>query len=166
MTIIYYSEINLICIILLFIFKRQMRYNGGQLSADSRIFGMILWATGIMCASDMVAGICRGQLFGGARALIEISNLIYYEAISVICFLWMAYVFTKLKIIENKKELFPWSIPLIAISIVTLINPFTHWLFKVDENNLYARNAGIYFHWIVISIVNIASLLTTYFRLH
>lgn len=149
MTVIYYSEINLICITLLFIFTRQIRYKSGQLSADSRIFSMILWATGIMCASDMVAGICRGQFFGGARALIEISNLIYYEAISVISFLWMAYVFAKLKIIENKKELFPWSIPLIAISIVTLINPFTQWLFTIDENNLYARNIGVYFHWIV-----------------
>lgn len=149
MTVVYYSEVNLICITILLLFTHQICYKSGQLSADSRIFSLILWTTVIMCASDMVAGLCRGQFFMGARVLIEISNLIFYETISATSFLWMTYVFTKLRLIEYKKGLFPWSIPFIAISIVTLINPFTQWLFTIDEHNLYTRGIGVYFHWIV-----------------
>ena len=150
MTIIYYSEINLICIIVLLLFTNQMHYKRDQFSSETRTFYLILWTTIIMCASDMMAGICRGQFFRGARAIIEISNLIFYESLSVISFLWLVYVFTKLKIIKNyKKELLIWAIPLIVISIATFINPFTNFFFTIDENNLYARNIGVYFHWIV-----------------
>lgn len=149
MTIIYYSEINLICIIILILFMSQMRYKGGQLSTDSRIFNLILWTTVVMCISDMVAGICRGQFFTGARVLIEGSNMVFYETISVVSYLWLVYVCIKLKLVENKKELFPAAIPFFVISIVTIVNPFAHWLFTIDENNLYTRGVGVSFHWIV-----------------
>lgn len=149
MTIIYYCEINLVCIIILLLFTNQMRYKSDHFSVDNRILRMMLWTTVLMCISDMVAGICRGQLFRGARALIEISNLLFYESISVVSFLWLVYVFKKYKIIKNNvKVLFIWSIPLILISIVTLTNPFTNFLFTIDDNNLYIRNIGVYFHWI------------------
>lgn len=148
MSIIYYCETNLICILFLLLFANQMRYKSVQLSDDSRTFSAILWTTLIMCISDLVAGVCRGQFFVGARALIEISNLMYYEAISLVSFLWLVYVFKKLKLIKNRKELLPWSILFVAITIVTIINPFTHWLFTIDENNLYTRGVGVYFHWI------------------
>ena len=83
--------------------------------------------------------------------IIEISNLIFYECLSIVSFLWMIYVFTKLKIIKNyKKELLLWAIPLIVITIATFINPFTRFFFKIDENNLYVRNIGVYFHWSII----------------
>lgn len=151
MNIIYYSEVNLICIIVLLLLANQMRYKSDQFSSENRTFSLILWTTIITCASDMVAGICRGQFFSGARMIIEISNLIFYESLSIISFLWMIYVFTKLKIIKNyNKKLLVWAIPFIVISIATFINPFTNFFFTVDENNLYVRNIGVYFHWIVI----------------
>ena len=86
-----YSEINLICIIVLLLFTNQMQYKRDQFSSETRTFYLILWTTIIMCASDMMAGICRGQFFRGARAIIEISNLIFYESLSVISFLWLVY---------------------------------------------------------------------------
>lgn len=150
MRMVYYIEINLLCIIFLLLFTRQRRYQSGRLSADSRIFGLMLWSTVILCASDMVAGLCRGQLFPGARVLVELSNLIFFEALSAVSFLWMAYVFTKLKLIEQKKEILLWAVPFLAISIVTIINPFTHWMFSIDENNLYSRGMGVYVHWGVL----------------
>lgn len=151
MNIIYYSEINLICIIVLLLFTNQMHYKSDQFSSENRIFYLILQMTIIVCASDMVAGICRGQFFRGARMIIEISNLIFYECLSIISFLWMIYVGTKLKIIKKyKKELLLWAIPLIVVSIATFINPFTSFFFTIDENNLYVRNIGVYFHWSII----------------
>lgn len=151
MTAIYYSEINLICIVILHLFIKQMHYKSDRFSSENRTFSLLLLATIIMCVADMAAGICRGQSFRGARAVIEFSNLLYYEALSVISFLWFLYVFIKIKIINNYgKRLLLWAIPLILISIVTVINPFTNFLFTIDENNLYTRNFGVYFHWAVM----------------
>ena len=150
MTVIYYSEINLVCIIILFLFANQIRYKSDQFSSDNRTFKLLLRATIIMCTADMVAGISRGQFFRGARIFIETSNLVFYEAISVVSFLWMVYVFTKLRMIKKHvNELFFWAIPFAVISIVTLTNPLTNFLFTIDENNLYIRNIGIYIHWAV-----------------
>lgn len=150
MSVIYYIEVNLLCMIIMLYIANQMRFQNNQFSENNRIINLISWATVIMCFSDMIAGICRGQFFWGARVIIEISNLIFFEAISVVSFLWLVYVLTKLKIIKNyKKELFLWSIPFIAISVLTLINPFTNFLFTIDKNNIYARNDGVYLHWII-----------------
>ena len=150
MNIIYYCEINLICILVLLLFTNQLHYKSDQFSSENNIFHYMLRTTVIMCISDMISGICRGQVFVGARMVIEISNLIYYETITIISFLWMVYVFTKLKIIKNyKKELLFWAIPLIAISVAVVSNHFTDFYFKIDENNLYERNVGVHFHWIV-----------------
>lgn len=150
MNILYYSEINLLCIIILILFRTQLHHKHGQLSMEDRVFIWLIWATVILCLSDMVAGICRGQFFWGARAVIEISNLIFFEALTMISYLWMIYVFIKLKTITQvDRRLCLWAIPLILFSIAAVCNPFTDILFIIDENNLYVRNVGIYLHWLV-----------------
>lgn len=45
--------------------------------------------------------------------------------------------------------MFLWAIPLITFSIVAVSSPITNVLFIIDENNLYIRSAGVYFHWLV-----------------
>lgn len=147
MTTIYYTEVNLICIIILLLFTHQMRYKSDKFSSENRIFNLMLWTTVVMCASDMIAGICRGQFFKGARILIEVSNTLFFETITITSFLWMIYVFTKFKIINKNRIIL--AIPFIIISIAILSNPLTHFMFTIDENNLYSRNVGVYYHWIV-----------------
>lgn len=150
MTVIYYVEVNVICMIILFLFGHQMSYKSDQLSSGNRTFRLLLWTVMLLCASDMAAGIFRGKLFSGARALIEFSNLLYFETVSATSFLWMVYVLTKLKMMKgSEKRLVLWGIPFYAVFLVTLINPVTNWMFTVDENNLYTRNVGVYFHWLV-----------------
>ncbi|MGN1048811.1 MAG: diguanylate cyclase domain-containing protein [Eubacteriales bacterium] len=166
MTIIYYSEVNLVCIIILLLFTNQMRFKSDQFSSDNRTLNLLLWTTIIMCSADMVAGICRGQFFSGARLLIEISNLIFYETISAVSFLWMVYVLVKLKITRNyEKELFLWAIPFIIVSIAALTNPFTDFMFTIDENNLYNRNIGVFLHWIVSWFYMIAATAIITFKI-
>lgn len=150
MTVIYYSEVNLICIVIVLLFTNQIRYKSDHYSSENRTFKLLMWSTIVMCVSDMVAGICRGKLFPGARAVIEISNLMFYEALSLVSFLWMVFVFTKLKMIKIRvREMFLWSIPLVAVSIALFTNPLTGFFFTIDENNLYTRNIGVYVHWLV-----------------
>lgn len=151
LNVIYYVEVNLICIVILLLFGNQFRHKTERFSTSRMVFTWLLWATIILCVADMVAGLSRGQDFLGARSVIEISNLLYFEALAVISYLWMAYVLIKLELIvlPEQKKLLLWAIPLIGFTLVALSNPLTHFLFSIDENNLYARGAGVYLHWVV-----------------
>lgn len=67
-TIAYYVEVNLICIFMLALFARQRRFRSDYASADNRVFSLMLWVSVLLCAADMVAGICRGRFFRRADA--------------------------------------------------------------------------------------------------
>lgn len=151
MNTIYYTEINLICIIILLLFKCQLHEKSKSFSTVSVVFNLLIQATILFCVSDMVAGSLRGQFFWGAAPILEVSNLIYFEALAIISYLWMLYVFLKLNStpVFSKKRLFLWSIPLLIFSLIALSNPFTHLLFFIDENHLYVRSNSIYLHWLV-----------------
>lgn len=104
----------------------------------------------MLCASDLIAGVLRGRVFWGAKACLELSNLIFYECLTVISYLWMIYVYVKLDAIRSfGRKTFLWSIPLMLFSLVAISNPFTHILFTINDHNLFVRNTGTYFHWVV-----------------
>lgn len=151
MRIIYYVEINLICIILLLLIKYSFHRKSEAFSAEMIVFNKLIWSAIFLCLSDMVAGIFRGLFFYGARIIIEVSNLAFYELLSVIGYLWMIYVNIRLKIIAyfDTKRIIIWGIPLILFTLVAITNPWTHILFIIDANNLYSRNSGVVFHWII-----------------
>lgn len=145
---LYYIEVNLICIVVLFIIKGRSLNN--TVSTSDKYFNTLILSTVLMCLSDLVAGVCRGRLFTGARAVIEISNLLYFWSMTLAGYCWLIYISVKLeKQSFNRKKPFLWSLPLIVFSLIAVINPYTEFLFKIDKNNLYVRNIGIYFHWLV-----------------
>lgn len=146
---VYYVEVNLICIVVLCLIRGRFR-NNNIVSTSDKYFYILIFATVLICLSDLVAGVCRGRLFTGARAVIEISNLLYCFTMTLAAYCWLMYIAVKLeKQSFNRKKTFLWSVPLIAFSLVATVNPYTEFLFRVDENNLYIRNSGIYFHWLV-----------------
>lgn len=150
MRILYYCEVNAICVVILLLFADQMRYKSDRRSSANRLFSLLLWTTVILCLSDMVAGICRGQSFRGAHLLTELSNMLFFEAISASSFLWMLYVFARLHLLEkSRRGFFWWSLPFVLMTAVILTNPLTHFVFTIDANNLYTRSTGIYIHWAV-----------------
>lgn len=150
-TIIYYIEINLVCIIILLLFQSQQRYKAEQFSNIRMVFSQIIWATIILCFADMISGSIKGYVFPTASVILEIFNLIFFEMITIISYLWLIYVLLKInttkKLYRGKKILY--ALPLIIFSVVVLTNPVTHVLFAIDENNNYFRNNGVILHWIV-----------------
>ena len=150
MNIIYYSEVNLICIIILALLKNRLRRSLDKNSTNHRIFNFLLCTTILLCASDMIAGIFRGQDWWGARIVLQASNLVFYESLTIISYLWMIYAFVELKIITHfDKKVILWAIPMLLFSIMAVLNPFTGVLFIINKDNLYVRNAGIYLHWLI-----------------
>lgn len=149
--VIYYIEVNVICIIILLLIWQQLSQNFGQFSTARMIFSRMLWVAVLLCVSDLIASAFNGQVFPGARAILQISNLIFYEGLTVISYLWMLYVFVKLnRVSDNDVKIFRLSaIPLVLFTLLALTNHRTSIFFTLDEHNVYARNFGIYIHWAV-----------------
>lgn len=151
MITIYYVEVNLICIVFLAVFLRQMRENGSDFSADQSVLRQLIWVTMLFCLSDMAAGTLRGRMFPGARALIELSNLLYLETLLIISVLWNGYVRIRLSL--NRALPHAYSLlrllPALLFTALVISNPWTHLLFKIDDSNLYERGSGIFTHWLV-----------------
>lgn len=149
MNILYYSEVDVICIVIMLLFKKHMRQRKDRLSTENRTFNQMMNVTVVMCFADMIAGMARGRFFTGARVVIAVSNMLYFEMISAVGFLWMTYVLLQLGVIKKyKRDVSILSIPFIMISAAIVTNPLTNFMFSIDEKNLYVRGVGVYAHWL------------------
>ena len=104
MNIIYYIEVNLICIIILLLLNSRLCFKSEQRSTEKKVFHLLVTTTIIFCVADLVAGVLRGQFFAGARIWIHLTNLIYFEALTIVSFLWMLFVFIRLKKVKSLRE--------------------------------------------------------------
>ena len=148
MTVIYYAEINIICIIVLCLLMMQVYEDRLKVSTDMQMFRHMLNISVVLCVADMLAGIFRGATFDGARQLIEVSNIVYFIASTSIGYLWSVFVNVRLNRVNSKTAFF-WAIPLLVFIAVAISNPWTGILFSLDGANLYQRGPGIHLHWIV-----------------
>ena len=151
MRIIYYTEVNLTCIAFLMLIAMQSRHRTEQHSTVRMAFNHMILTGIVMCLSDWVAGASRGETYAGAHAMIVASNLIFFESTVVVGYFWMQYVDRRLSglAMYGKQRQWLMAIPLAAFTVVALLDPFTHFLFTVDERNLYSRNVGTALHWVV-----------------
>ncbi len=161
--IVYYLEVNIICIILLFFLKRFIFDKIEKKSSDVILFNNMILATEILCLCDLIAGIFRGKIFNGARIILMLSNWLFDEMLVVICYLWLIYVCMKLYSSRkpSKLQLIVFSLPLIIYTAIALTNYWNGFLFTINEDNLYSRGKGVFFHWIIgWSYLIIATLIT------
>ena len=84
--IVYYVGTNLICwIILDIIYRNFKKYLPKETLARTEVLCMIFWAM-VACAADIVAGVFRGYVFAGSRALLITANLCYLVALVLVAF--------------------------------------------------------------------------------
>lgn len=143
-----YIEVNLISLILSYIVYARLRQDRRIHSTAQILMQRLLIALWLLCISDVVAMLARGRFFPGARAVIEISNLVYLEMMPVISMIWLLYVFNRTGKMVSQKQTCLLFVPLIAFSLLDLTNPWTNLLFRIDESNLYVRGPGVFLHWI------------------
>lgn len=165
--IVYYFEVNLITILVLFLVFHQIQKGISRFETSTIVLRWMLIATIALCVTDFLAALFRGKVFWGAHAILEIVNMLYYELILIIGVLWYLYVsiFTnydaKLKL---RKKLIICA-PALIFLMILLFNPMNHFFFKIDENNLYSRRPGITLHWIVTWIYFILPTLKLLFKM-
>lgn len=149
MKVIYYIETNLICLALIFIGFSHIRSKDNLFSPSKNILSALAVATSVLCLSDMAAIMVRGEMFTGARIIVELSNMIYLESVICISLIWCIYVMHKTDTRLSRKGKILFWMPFTVMTLVLLTNPFTHFIFSVDANNLYSRAYGVFVHWIL-----------------
>lgn len=143
----YYIETNAICLILLSILYNNSKMKSDQMSFSMLILRRMVLADALLCISDMAAALLRGKIFPGNRVLVYLTNMAYVEAIALVTMIWCLYVFHRTgREVKNKYLFFA---PFAVMTLLILTTPFTHFLFFVNEQNLYARGPGILTHWLI-----------------
>lgn len=147
----YYIQTNLICMILLLGLGTLLHKRKGALPARQLAFSRLILFTFLLTVSDIFAWTCNGKSFPGAHALLEISNMVYYAAITWTCYSWLNYVNVTIQNLEydHRKRMIFSAIPVITMTIVIFLNPLTHYLFSFDSDNVYHRGGGVFLHWVV-----------------
>lgn len=141
-----YIEVNIICMIISAIMFFLINQNRTVSFQIKRIIAICLW---VLCIADIAAISLRGQMFNGARVLIQISNLLYDLMINVLPFIWMIFVFSRIGLKPKKWQWAVLSIPLLVCFVFVATNPVTNFLFSINENNEYVRGPGIIPNWIL-----------------
>lgn len=155
---IYYLQVNITCFVILGILFATLPKQEIH-SLRERLFEWMIAMAMVFCASDLVAGVCRGQMFAGARSIIWVANIVYSSSIILIGNLWIFYSTMVLTGGVNKKifALFG-CIGLVGV-LLNVVTPWTGWFFTLDEANLYHRGSMIWINWVFVYACQILPIL-------
>lgn len=143
-----YIEINVICIILTFFVTYKNRKNKTANPVSKMSMSALLIFLFVLCVSDIAAILIRGKTFIGSRALVYISNILYMDMGPLIAMCWLDYVCSRTGILFKKSKMIMLHLPAAIFVVFSILNPWTHLLFSVDEKNIYSRGPLVFVHWI------------------
>lgn len=82
---VYNLQVNIMSMLLLCGAAFYMHGSSRIPSARSRAVSRVIISAAAMCVSDIIFAACNGKMFAGARALLIISNLVYFEGVIGVC---------------------------------------------------------------------------------
>lgn len=146
---LYFIQINAICLIVLIIVYTAIRIQRGIFDTKRLTFAILTISAMIMCISDALAWVSNART--DTIVLTYISNALYFLSITACGYFWLTYVNLKIRPVDfnHKRSRLLTGIPLAAIVVLLLANPFTDFLFTIDSNGVYSRGEGIFIHWLV-----------------
>ena len=148
---LYYTQTNIICIVLLLVVAFVMHNERGTLPARRLAFNRLIYVTIAMCVSDVFAWAMVGKTFEGAKFVLQVSNMIYDAAIALAGYFWLNYVKLRCYGLEkySRENMRHSAIPIIVMMLIIATNPLTGFLFTIDDSNVYSRGPGIAVHWLI-----------------
>ena len=147
---VYYIQTNLICVMILLGVHALTHNKKGFNPTSQMAFTSLITSTVVLCISDAAAWMCNGGKGVGAAFFVELFNIINYISITWVSYAWINYVNVCLKGLDyTRSKRILNSIPFVIIVILGVTNPVTHFLFTIDEQNVYQRGPGIILHWII-----------------
>lgn len=147
----YYLQTNIMCIAFLLVVYKRLINKRETISAQRLAFKYLMWSAMLMCVSDTLAWLSSGKTVAGAVFWIELFNILYFMSVSCCCFIWMLYVNIRLNGPEynHRRDLIYGGIPMVLITAIICTNPFTGYMFKITEGNVYERGSMVWLHWLV-----------------
>ncbi len=143
----YNIEINSCTVVILLILKFAFKKATANLSTDKLLFEYMLNMNLVFSICDVLSVIFLGTSSFVGEIILVLSNMGNIETMTIISYIWILYVFSRLGLNYNKQQKAIFAIPLVIATVELLLNPFTEFVFSIDENNIYSREIGIWLHW-------------------
>lgn len=145
-----YFQINLIPVIALL----MMRINAARTLSYSwrnRALRFIMVLLAVVMVADTGAWMLNGQQFAGAGLFLWFFNTVYFALMEFAAFLWFLYVYDIVNngIGQRGKKVLPPALPLLVCLAMLMINPWSHLLFYLDQQNCYVRGSMFLLHTLV-----------------
>ncbi len=132
---------NILCVIMLFIIGYSSIKHLGRLTHEKLFLEIILSAV-IMAMADIVWWLVDGKDFAVFRVINIIASGGYLLFTVITGYIWLCYV--DLKLFNEwgkarKKRLIAYAVPAVITLLISLLSPFTKWLYYIDSSNVYHR---------------------------
>ena len=138
-------------------------------SAYQKHFRWLLISNCLILITDALAWLCDSKTFAGARTMSILLNSGYYIMQINYCWLWTMFVceWAKLSFARTSLGRVAIALPMLAEWGVILCNPFTSYIFYIDETNRYCRGTAYWVNlapYIVYIVAALALLGYSWFK--
>lgn len=146
------AEINIFCIILLFILFLNMHRRSGEYLSDQKTFFVLLGAVAALLVLDSIQWVCDGLPGALAHNINQISSVFYYLLQPFPCMIWCIYVRYQITmdVRETLKGVKLLLIPFVLNAVMSVLSYFFKYYFYIDQNNFYHRS-DLFWVFVVLS---------------
>ncbi len=137
---IFYSEINVLCIVLLLLIFVKLR-TGTALQIRKHLFRIVLLTNCFFFTLDIVWVFIDCNSLKIGIGLNWIINILYYITSGVVCYYWFLYSenVQRSRLVKDFRCRILCAVPVIILTILTLASVKYKWLFYIDDENAYHR---------------------------
>lgn len=137
---ILYSEINLVCILILLLLSIKVK-KSMFLQEQRHLFYLVMVSNILFLLLDAVWIFINNNVFAITIYVNWLLNSCYYILSGILGLLWFMYSETvqESKLVREKRYQLISLIPITVLVILTLISLKTGWLFYIDSDNIYHR---------------------------
>lgn len=159
MEVLLYSEINILCIVLISIMAITATRFGIENTAQKRSFVAAMWCACLMNFAEIFWKAGLSHALALPAWLMYAINFVYFSALAATSFCWFVFSLFMFKRKMPRKKILHlgMSLPLLVLLILLISTPFNGWLFKLDENlvhtrgPLYYAQSGLAFFYVLVA---------------
>lgn len=160
-SILLYSEINILCVVIMLIIAVNLSVSGFDKSSQSRMLSYSVYLTALANICDFLWNLCLTGAVKLPNSIRYSVDYIYFTAFGIASLCWLIYtdMVQKSDILKNKKLFAIYFMPLAVLVILLAANSFNGCLFYIDGSGKYYRGRLFYaqqvlsYGYIVISAV-------------
>ena len=140
MVVVLYSEINLLCVLILVLIGYKLR-TGPYQGNEQRLLLLTLLTNMVFFTLDALWIFFDGGYFPAAYGWNRLLNCAYYIVSGLAGFTWFYYAESRQgsALVATRRKRLLCALPLLLLSLLSLASLSTGWLFYIDESNVYHR---------------------------